>query len=185
MGFAEAYKYTLAIEGGYANDPEDKGGETYCGISRRWFPLWEGWALVDRLKGDKGALKASLTLSDMVRRFYKEEFWLGLGCDEIDKMSHFVSSELYDTAVNVGKREAVKFLQESLNMLRFKSGKELYGELKVDGRIGGSTIDALRRCLSSSENAEELIFNCMNGEQYIFYKQNPQHKRYRGWFARV
>jgi lysozyme family protein len=185
MGFVEAYAATAKTEGGYVNDPQDPGGETYCGISRRWHPRWEGWKLVDVLKDDREALKASATLSVMVKRFFYDEFWLKLGCDEIEKMSPAVAFELYDSAVNLDRRDATRFLQEALNVLRFKDGKELYPELRVDGRIGAATIEALRRCLASTSDAEVLILNCMNGEQYIFYKQNPQHKRYRGWFARV
>ena len=33
--FRLAYKKIEAAEGGYVNDPDDKGGETYKGISRK------------------------------------------------------------------------------------------------------------------------------------------------------
>ncbi|RYD50653.1 MAG: hypothetical protein EOP52_13405, partial [Sphingobacteriales bacterium] len=32
--FLTAYKRTAVAEGGYANDPDDLGGETYKGIAR-------------------------------------------------------------------------------------------------------------------------------------------------------
>ena len=34
-------------EGGYANMEGDSGGETYKGISRKWFPKWEGLKIID------------------------------------------------------------------------------------------------------------------------------------------
>ncbi|MBW1801582.1 MAG: hypothetical protein JRJ85_12745, partial [Deltaproteobacteria bacterium] len=41
--FDEAFEKTTAIEGGYVFDPDDAGGETYKGISRRFNPSWGGW----------------------------------------------------------------------------------------------------------------------------------------------
>ena len=41
--FRLAYKKIEAAEGGYVNDPDDKGGETYKGISRKANPDWNGW----------------------------------------------------------------------------------------------------------------------------------------------
>ena len=48
--FNESFNITLGYEGGYSNDPDDAGGETYKGISRRYHPGWKGWALIDELK---------------------------------------------------------------------------------------------------------------------------------------
>ena len=40
----------LKHEGGYANVSGDLGGETYRGISRKNFPSWNGWEIVDEKK---------------------------------------------------------------------------------------------------------------------------------------
>lgn len=40
----------LGHEGGYANHPADKGGETYRGISRKANPDWVGWKYIDEVK---------------------------------------------------------------------------------------------------------------------------------------
>ena len=48
--FTKAYALTAAYEGGYVDDPEDAGGETYRGISRRYHPSWQGWQIIDTLK---------------------------------------------------------------------------------------------------------------------------------------
>ena len=42
--------HTLQAEGGYANVVDDKGGETYRGISRVYNPNWSGWATIDKKK---------------------------------------------------------------------------------------------------------------------------------------
>ena len=44
--FKKAYDKTMGHEGGYVHDPDDAGGETYKGISRRYHPGWEGWKVV-------------------------------------------------------------------------------------------------------------------------------------------
>lgn len=188
-GFDSAYDETMRHEGGYANDPHDKGGETYCGISRRWHPSWSGWRIVDackvKNKANLQALYAEPNLKRLVRSFYRAEFWDKLRGDEIDGLKSAIAKELFDSAINVDPIDAVKFLQTALNMLGEVNGRSLYRALKVDGKIGPATSEALTLCLRSACNADLLILRCMNGEQYIHYKNNPQHKRYRGWFART
>jgi hypothetical protein len=48
--YKEAYKATCKFEGGYANDKNDTGGETYKGIARNYWPKWAGWKTVDASK---------------------------------------------------------------------------------------------------------------------------------------
>ena len=48
--FNLAYKKLEVAEGGYVNDPDDKGGETYKGISRKANPNWAGWISIDQIK---------------------------------------------------------------------------------------------------------------------------------------
>ncbi len=48
--FDAAFEKTAAIEGGYVFDPDDAGGETYKGISRRFNPSWGGWDKIDEVK---------------------------------------------------------------------------------------------------------------------------------------
>ncbi|MBC7912857.1 MAG: hypothetical protein H7Y07_01930, partial [Pyrinomonadaceae bacterium] len=48
--FDLAYKITMHNEGGYANDPQDNGGETWKGVARNFCPKWAGWVIVDRIK---------------------------------------------------------------------------------------------------------------------------------------
>jgi len=36
--FEDAYERTAQIEGFYVNNPNDNGGETYCGIARKFHP---------------------------------------------------------------------------------------------------------------------------------------------------
>ena len=48
--FTKAVNPLLQSEGGYVDDPDDKGGETICGISRVHHPDWRGWVQIDGIK---------------------------------------------------------------------------------------------------------------------------------------
>ena len=48
--FSQAHAPVAVWEGGYANHPNDRGGETLCGIARRCHPGLVLWKLVDAEK---------------------------------------------------------------------------------------------------------------------------------------
>lgn len=52
--FKPAFEQTIAHEGGYMNDPDDPGGETYKGVARKYWPKWLGWHIIDLLKRQAG-----------------------------------------------------------------------------------------------------------------------------------
>lgn len=185
--FAHAFAKTMGHEGGYANDAHDVGGETYRGISRTYNPSWSGWKTIDKWKaGGLSSDERDVYLKELVPAFYRQMYWDRFQGDKIAPMAPDIAVELFDTAVNMGVTRAVTFLQTALNMQN--NPGTTYPDIKVDGKLGPSTISTLQRYLTwqpgnRAEN-ERILLNCMNGEQYIFYKSNPQHERYRGWFAR-
>jgi lysozyme family protein len=186
--FSRAFAATMQHEGGYANVVGDKGGETYMGISRVYWPSWPGWPVIDDWRAERvNALQRDTMLTEHVLAFYRAQFWDRLRGDELAELSIPIALEMFDTAVNMGVGRAVRFLQEALNMLN--RGGRTYADIAVDGLIGRDTLNTLKRCLEtqpgSRESNERLILNCLNGEQYIAYKQNPQHEQFAGWFARV
>lgn len=74
--FKTAYKKIEAAEGGYCFDPDDAGGETYKGISRKANPNWDGWISIDAIKKAhpttfKGILKKLLNLKRKFKTFIK------------------------------------------------------------------------------------------------------------------
>ena len=186
--FSVAFGRTMKIEGGYSNDPGDPGGETYMGISRKFWPSWLGWPVIDDWKsGNINGLQRDTMLADHVRSFYKAQFWDRWQGDVIADISLEIACEMFDTSVNMNVTRAVRFLQEALNMQN--QNAKTYPDIAVDGVLGNGTINTLRRYLSSQPgnkaDNESILLNCMNGEQYIFYKNNPQHEQFRGWFRRV
>lgn len=113
--FLVAYKKTAGNEGGYANVSNDTGGETYAGISRKWFPNWPGWKIVDKCKPLKHNEKIKNTeLESMVRQFYKMEFWNKVGGDFIG--DQLTAERLYDFGVNAGQGRSITQIQEALGL---------------------------------------------------------------------
>src|SRR5512141_1451174 len=127
--FKTAYKLTMVVEGDYANDPHDRGGETWRGIARKMHPDAAIWSVVDEYKskpGFPGNLKAAAGLEELVWLFYKKEFWDCLRLDDINDQR--ISNELFDTSVNMGQGIAATFLQRALNISN-RNGKD-YADLK-------------------------------------------------------
>ena len=146
--FDKAYKETMQIEGGYANNPNDNGGETYKGVARKFWPQWGGWSKIDAIKKQVGGNAASINreaskdpaLQEMVKSFYKTNFWDSIKLGEVKYPS--ISEELFDTGINMGILTASKFLQEALNLCN-KNGQS-YPDIIVDGKIGPATLNTLK-----------------------------------------
>jgi len=186
--FAKAFSGTMKNEKGYSSNPNDRGLETYMGISRVFWPSCPVWEFVDACKNKEiNALQRDVACAEHVRTFYRVQFWDRIQGDAVADLSVDVACELFDTAVNMGTHRAVQFLQEALNMQNKYAAT--YPDIPVDGQLGKGTISTLKRYLSygpgSKEDNEQILLNCMNGEQYIAYKKNSQHELFRGWFRRV
>lgn len=118
--FDEEFDKVILAEGGYINDPDDAGGETYLGISRRNNPKWVGWEVIDDIKkkyGTKGItarLKKDIALTNSAKLLYKQNYWDVLELDDIPSQS--IAHELFDTCVNCGKATAIRIAQQVLMM---------------------------------------------------------------------
>lgn len=183
--FISAFKKTMGHEGGYVDDPLDAGKETYRGISRRFHPTWPGWALIEKRKTSP-TFPANLAESEMetlVQNFYKDQFWDRFLGDEIPNQA--LAEEIFDTGVNMGVSDAVRFLQISLNKLN--RNELLFNDLVEDGKMGPNTLSAFS-CLKKSDIEVLLvIMNVLQGMHYIdFMTDSPIQERFaRGWFKRV
>jgi lysozyme family protein len=209
--FNIALNKLLKHEGNYANDVDDKGGETYCGISRNNFPNWIGWNIIDHYKNSEHFnehLKSDFNLQAHVEDFYKINFWNKMNCDIVAELSlrmdafgrsvvaepsqsvvteqsRSVASELFELSVNTGLHRATSILQTALNILN--RNEKLYSDILVDGKFGRITLATLRTSLKL--NNSKLFFNLLNILQGSFYTElmlnNPVYEKYIGWFNRV
>jgi len=157
--FLAAFGRVLQAEGGYVNDPHDRGGETKYGISRRQYPTEDIY---------------NLTL-DHAAFLYRKDYWEYLELDLVKVQA--VAEEIFDTAVNMGPARAVRILQESLNWLG--------SELVIDGKMGPNT----RNALNAYRYPESLlkVLNGVQFDHYQqIVEEDPEMARYfRGWMRRV
>jgi len=189
--FNEVFEKTAAIEGGYVFDPDDAGGETYKGISRRFNPSWKGWKIIDDLKQANRRkrkfdriFEQDKMLQEEIRIFYKQLYWDRFRGDEIPNQE--IAQELFDTGVNIGIHRSVGFLQESLNLLN--RNQKNYNDVVEDGLFGLKTLKALKAYLKIDKLQYLLkVMNILQGTHYIEYmRKNPIQEKYaRGWLKRV
>lgn len=186
-GFDRAYIKTMYAEAGYVNDPDDEGGETYRGVSRKNFPDWRGWKVIDKLKEKKEfpeILNEDKDFQDEVKEFYKKEFWNKVSGNEVSEISDKVAGKLFDMAVNCGIGNASRFFQRALN----NCGKtKNVGDIADDGKIGKTSLSALEILCPKYEKA---VVIAMGGEQYSYYikvceKTPTKWKFFCGWMSRV
>jgi len=182
--FNAALTRTMIHEGNgtLSNHRYDPGQQTYSGISRVYWPELQLWKIIDQCILSGVSLP---NLDDQVEDFYRVHFWNRIQGDKLAAVWPKVAYEVFDTAVNMDVPRAVTFLQTGYNIARGEYGVGI----EEDGKLGPITMEALKNYISSKPGTPELnaeiLLNCMNGEQYIFYKNNPRRKYFRGWFRRV
>lgn len=92
MTFQDCLKIILQIEGGYNLDPDDPGGATKFGISKRSYPQLDIF---------------NLTQSE-AEAIYKKDYWERF---HIEDLPDFFRLTFFDCCVNQGGPTAVKLLQ--------------------------------------------------------------------------
>jgi lysozyme family protein len=163
-------------EGGYVDDPADRGGETRFGVT----------ADVARSYGYEGSMRD--LPRDLAATIYADLYWHTLHLNDVAAISIRIAAELADTGVNMGVETAGQFLQRALNALN--DGASLYPDLVVDGVIGPRTIAALRAYVShrKDQGARYVLVAAMNalqGARYLSISENnPSQERFAfGWFS--
>lgn len=114
------FEKLILKEGGYVNDPDDAGGETYLGISRKNNPKWNGWKVIDEVKSKYGTknitsrLKQNTDLTEKAKLLYKTSYWDVMELDDISNQE--IANQMFDTAVNCGVSTAIRLAQQVIGM---------------------------------------------------------------------
>jgi lysozyme family protein len=169
--FNLALSKVLSHEGGYVNDPDDLGGETYKGISRKSHSSWSGWAIIDQNKIKPNfpkLIEANEKLRNLVEQFYFETFWKPLKADEIQNQTS--AESLFDFAVNAGNKTATKLAQYIVGT-------------KADGIIGEKTLSKIN---SIDFGYFQAALTVAKLKYYLFIIQRrPTSKKFLlGWLSR-
>lgn len=148
MDFDQAFKTLIGHEGGYVNDARDPGGETKFGVSKRAYP---------------DVNIASLTL-DQAKAIYKRDYWDRARCSELPEG---VAFQVFDTAVNSGIGQSIRFLQRAVGVAD-------------DGQVGPLTIRAVQRMDA------EAVASRFNGQRLDFLTRLSTWDVFgKGWARRV
>jgi lysozyme family protein len=169
--FSKAIPIIKAREGGYVNDPTDRGKETNHGIT----------VAVARDHGYTGPMK-DMTWQQAVD-IYHAGYWDTLNMDMI--VDQKTAEELLDISVHCGWREAGKIIQQVLNFLN--RNQATWPDLVIDGIVGSKTLTILNALI---ETDKPRLYKAINGEQYVIYRtlwlKDPGQEKYtRGWLDRT
>ena len=159
--------FILKWEGGFVNDPKDRGGATNMGVTlNTWKSV--GYDKNGDKKIDAQDLKL-LTQDDVIKKVLKPYYWDKWRADEINNQS--IANILVDWVWASGKYGITK-VQAMLN-------------LKSDGVVGNKTLSAI----NDYPNQRQL-FQRIKNERLAFIdrivKNNPSQRRFmKGWKNRV
>lgn len=160
-GFADALQFVLRWEGGFVEDPADPGGRTNRGVTQKTYDAWRGRQGLAR--------RDVLDIEEAeVEEIYRTDYWLPAGCGRLDRPLDIV---VFDTAVNMGIRRAVRILQTALGC-------------PVDGRFGPVTAATAAAC----ERDETAASYCRIREGIYrgLVRRNPKLGRFlKGWLNRL
>lgn len=156
--FEKAFDNLIREEGGYVNDPVDRGGETKYGISKKSYPQLN--------------IK-ELTL-DMAKNIYKKDFYDKMMLEHIKDDD--VATEILEECVNMGRRTATYFLQIAVTTLG--------ANISMDGYIGRKTIDAVN---DFHAHDILMMIKSLSVAHYLNLTHDypPMQKYLKGWIKRV
>lgn len=190
--YAEAFRKLLGIEGGFVDDPADRGGATKYGISLRFLKAagdidedLDGYADFDLdFDGDiDGRDIRKLSLGD-ARYLYLKFFWEELECESFPEP---IGEMLFDQGVNGGNHAARKLLQRAINYV-IASHSYRTASLKIDGQIGPQTrsmLDSMIARHGVDEIVQEYRFVVKDRYKAIV-RRNPSQARFlNGWLNRA
>lgn len=168
-GFNKALNFTLKWEGGYSDDPADRGGKTFCGITERTLATARGYGLT-KIRNVKELDRPTIC------RIYKRMFWVPSASD---RLPYPLCVCEFDTAVLSGGRNSVKTLQYTLNGL-FNVG------LAIDGTFGVKTLKSVTMYWPEHSRAMLVRYLAQREAHHrlVVAKDVTQEKFLGGWLNR-
>lgn len=165
----EMVNQILSHEGGFVNDPDDRGGATNFGVTLKTYSEWLGRpASVAEVR----AMKVETAKEIYLSRYYYTP--------RINGFPEEVQPQIFDCSINHGPRRAVKFVQTVCNLAGF-------GPVAVDGVNGPNTME-----VAKTANQEMGVYfnNAIADERIDFYHRivasNPSQKKFlNGWLKRA
>ena len=167
--FEEIIDVVLEHEGGFVDDPDDKGGATNFGVTQKVYEEFIGTECT--------AEDIKNMTEDEAREIYYSRYWKP---SKADHLPPEIREVYYDMCVNHGQGGAVKILQQACNNKRKPENR-----IDVDGGIGPNTIKAAKNLQEWELMVERSGFYwnlVFKGSKYT--DRTNQVKFIRGWIRR-
>lgn len=164
--FKHAVTFVLGKEGGYVNDPTDRGGETKFGISDKRDGVADGLTDVNGDAKPDTRIK-DLTL-EQASQIYFRDYWYPAYCSD---WPDGISLLVFDAAVQHGVKKAISLLQSAAGVA-------------ADGIVGPKTKSVVLNADQEWLLARFLVYRSRYYADII--KSNPAQGKYlNGWFNRL
>lgn len=160
----------LEEEGGFVDDPDDRGGRTNYGVTQATLDDWRDQRGLPRIDVSKLELKEAIEI-------YRVLYWDASGVARI--RSKTVAGQVFDLAVNCGVGAAVMLLQEAINICHPKRE-----QVVVDGSLGPRTAKAASEC-DAGTLFDMIRFLAAHRYLSIIARDPSQKKFRRGWLLRL
>ena len=150
----------LHHEGGYVNHPEDPGGITNLGVTKRVYEEWVGTKVTEeKMK--------NLKVED-VAPIYNKNYWFRVKGNQLPSGLDLC---VFDFGVNAGTGRAAKYLQKMVGAT-------------ADGAIGPATLRALETYVS--EVGLKGAIEQYQKDRLAYYKKLKHFKTFgKGWTRRT
>jgi lysozyme family protein len=154
--FKQCLDLILKSEGGFVNHPDDPGGMTNLGVTKR---TWEEYT------GHQADEKTMLSLTpEKVAPLYEQRYWRPTYCEVLPRGLDLL---IFSMGVNGGPGRAVKLLQSAIGCV-------------PDGVIGSRTMELIKQ-----SNALDLIAKYSEARR-SYYKSLKTFDIFgKGWLSRV
>lgn len=153
---SRAFEWILKTEGGYVNNPNDKGGETNYGISKRQYPDLD---------------IANLTIEEALE-IYRVDYYDAYRCGELPEA---LGLFLFDSIVNHGAERAVRFLQYAV--------KSTVDGLIGPKTIAKANLHS--KNINQSEVLRDMSLQRVEFYKRLVYRRPSQNVFLTGWQKRV
>ena len=165
MSFEMALNLILQHEGGYSDNPVDRGGPTKQGVTQKVYDTW-------RMTSGKPVRSVREIDGSEVAAIYLQNYWRPVKCDLLPDDLALVH---FDSAVNHGVKRAIKFLQ-------------LATGASPDGVFGPATQAALATTMEKL--SERIVIGLYLAEREDFYDdivaRDPSQSVFlKGWKNRI
>jgi hypothetical protein len=181
--FRESFKYILSKEGFWVNHPDDRGGATYCGITKVYQKDWKGWKYINKhrkwiIKDGKWIevlIPWNTHFNDKLIDFYVQDFYLDLWISShyYELKDQKVANYVFDFQIN--GTVSSRIIRRSLIDLGFK--------VPIKNSIDSLVISCINRA------NKQLFLKTLQSRRLIFYnnialRDESQRKFLNHWKSR-